>query len=127
MSKKIIEVWVGTPKVGKYFTGGEYIDIKDKVSVYVDHTSLDNLLKSLTRIKEEYERYYHDLHFDTVRDCGCPCECDCSPSRYLKGKRHETDVEYNFRIKEEAAHQAAREQRERADFERLKSKYGGNA
>lgn len=127
MSKKIIDVWVGTPRLGKYWhSDAEYIEIVNKVSVYATRAHLDTLIKDLQQMKEDYAHSYSDLHFDTVHDCGCPSRCDCTPSCYLKGKRHETDVEYNLRIKEETARQAAREQRERDEFEKLKAKYGND-
>ena len=49
---------------------------------------------------------------------------DDSPGFQLLKNREETDAEYEKRINDERAHQAALDERERMEFERLNKKFG---
>lgn len=128
MTKKIITVAVGsTPKVSKSRYGDRMVlDYGySKETVYVE-SSVDGLIERLTQIKEQYADSYTDLGIDTIRDCGCYGDCSCSPTYYVTGKRLETDVEYQYRIDEEARVKAQRDERERKEYEALKAKFEKN-
>lgn len=120
--KKQITVKVGTPVTtnGRY---GECISYNDTVCVYVE-SKLFELVPTLQKLQNQYGKEYSDLHLDTVADCGCYYNCSCSPSLYLFGTREETDLEYEFRLKQEEKMRIRRENDEREQFERLSAKFG---
>lgn len=78
----------------------------------------------MTDFKKEYSGNYSDIGFQEEWDCECDNACSCSPTYYLRGKREETDIEYNSRVAKEAKNTAADEAREKAEYEKLKKKYG---
>jgi hypothetical protein len=123
--KKMIRVPVGCePKIAKYgYGGGEYIDYGYSQCRLDTHQSLKSLIAELTGYQKQYRDRYQDMEFEERRDCGCRHDCGCSPSYVLYGKRYETDLEYQFRLKKEAEMTARREEQERAEFERLKAKF----
>ncbi len=122
--KKTIDVFVGTPeKKSHQYNGGDYIAITGKTSVYAE-TRIDSLIESLTGLKKEHAGDYEDLYLDGVRDCGCySMDCGCTPTLYLKGKRLETDLEYDLRIENEAKVIADRELADLKKYEELKQKF----
>lgn len=126
--KKLISVQVGPdPKISTYRLsqgGGEYLDYGYPAVHLYPSSSLKSLISELTRVQKEYRDRFQEMTFVEKQDCGCPYSCSCSPSYVLYGKRYETDVEYNFRLKEEARLKTMREERDRAEYERLKTKLG---
>lgn len=126
--KKMISAPVGSdPKISQYRMGqggGEYLDYGYSHARLYPETSLKGLISELTRLQKEYRDRFQDMVFVEKRDCGCRFDCSCSPSYVLYGKRYETDVEYNFRLKQEARMKTMQEERDRAEYERLKAKLG---
>lgn len=122
MTKKIIRCRVGNPVIRKGHGSYEYIHYMNPRSIYIE-SSLDSLIEQFNEIKAEYSEFT-DLELDAVNDCGCYHDCSCSPTYYVVGNRLETDLEYEFRINKEKADQAAREERERLEYEKLKAKFG---
>lgn len=116
MTKQIIKCQVGTPVVvnSVCIDGHEYIQYRD---------AFYDLIERLLVIKTAYPDFT-DLSLEASDDCGCRYDCSCPPTYYVVGKRLETDLEYNLRIKNEAKFAAAREARERAEYEKLKAKFG---
>lgn len=123
--KKIIDVIVGEPRIHKHY-GYESVYISGYPSLYFEDNKIDNVIEELSNLKNTYSTMYHDLRLTKINDCGCPCECSCSPTITLKGKRHETDLEFGIRIKKEARLEEDKRKRELAEFERLKQKYGNS-
>ena len=121
MSKHIITVSVGTPTIRKYGTTKPYID--DRVSVYPE-SSIDGLIETLHGIKSAYGNDYTDLSIESERNCGCYHDCNCSPSYYVWGRRLESDLEYDYRVKEETARKTEADKRDRKAYEELKKKFG---
>lgn len=125
MTKKMISVPVGTtPTIKKYSYGGdEYIHYGYSPCQLYPTTSLKSLIDVLVCWQKEYRDRYQDMQFEEKRDCGCYHDCSCSPSYVLHGKRYETDLEYEFRLKKEEKQRAEREKREREEYERLAKKF----
>jgi len=125
MTKKVIKVRVGTPEIRKYPRGtGEYVNIVGTRTVYVD-TSIDSLIRELQSIQKEYPEY-DKLRLEEVEDCGCYNDCSCSPNHYVYGERLETDLEYDFRLMQEAKKTADYNNRDKAEYLRLKAKFEGH-
>lgn len=123
--KKLIRVPVGCePKIGQYRSGGDYLDYGYAHERLYPQSSLKSLIRELTRLQRKYRDRFQDMEFIEKNDCGCFYDCSCSPSYVLYGKRYETDLEYNFRLKQEAKVKANQEERERKEFERLQAKFG---
>lgn len=126
--KKMISVPVGPdPKLSKYRFGqggGEYLDYGYSHNRLYPTGSLKSLISELTKLQKEYRDRFQDMTFVEKNDCGCPNYCSCSPSYILYGNRYETDIEYEFRLKQEAKVKAIQEERERAEYEKLKTKFG---
>lgn len=126
--KKMISVPVGPdPKIKQYRLtqgGGEYLDYGYSHACLYPSGSLKGLISELTRLQKEYRDRFQAMEFVAKRDCGCPHDCSCSPSYILYGERYETDLEYEFRLRQEAAVKKIREDRERAEYEKLKAKFG---
>ncbi len=124
MTKQIIKCRVGTPVIANssYNGGPESIWYRDACCVDVE-TTLDRLVENFQVIKAAYPDFT-DLSLEASTDCGCRYDCSCSPTYYVVGKRLETDLEYDFRLRQEAKIAAAREARERAEYEKLKAKFG---
>jgi hypothetical protein len=126
-AKRIITVRVGTPVLRKYSNSTDYyVHIQDYERIKV-RCNLDYLINELQQLKVQYGNEYANLQIDGDRDCGCQYHCDCNPSYYLQGDRLETDLEYDLRIQQEAARAAAIAERERAEYEKLKAKFGDKA
>ena len=123
MTKRIINVQIGTPTVRKDRGSNRKPYITNRISVYPE-TSIDNLIESLNKVKSEYGNDYTDLSIDSERDCGCRYDCTCSPSYYVWGNRLESDLEYDYRINEENSRKAEQEKRDRKAYEELKKKFG---
>ena len=105
------------------YGGGDYVGITNTETVYFD-TKLENIIQRLGELTAKYSPTYTDLHFETVRDCGCHSnDCGCTPSFYLCGQRDELPLEREFRVAKEKAAAEARDARERAEFERLKAQF----
>lgn len=123
--KKMISVPVGTtPSIKKYGYGGdEYIDYGYAPERLYPGTSLKSLINDLTRTLKEHRDRYQDMTFVEKRDCSCYHDCNCPPSYVLYGRRYETDLEYTFRLKQEAKTKADIEAREKEQYEKLKSKF----
>ena len=122
MTKKIVNVTVGTPRVYQG-QGGDRPVIFAECTFYFDD-SLDTIMAALQAAKDKYSCDYTDLSIESRSDCGCRHNCSCSPSYVLCGKRLETDIEYDFRINEEARFKAQQDERERREYEALKKKFG---
>jgi hypothetical protein len=126
--KKMISVPVGPdPKISQYRLtqgGGEYLDYGYSHSRLYPSTSLKSLISQLAQLQKEYRDRFQDMEFVEKCDCGCYHDCSCSPSYILYGNRYETDIEYEFRLRQEAAAKKIREDRERAEYEKLKAKFG---
>lgn len=120
--KQIIDVIVGEPKIRKYYDS-ESIYISGYPSLYLVDNKIDNVIEELLNLKNTYSKMYHDLRITAISDCGCPCDCGCSPTITLKGKRHETDLEFNIRVKKAEKLEEEKNKRELAEFERLKKKF----
>jgi hypothetical protein len=120
--KKNIRVAVGIPVNKKDSFGRQYIMYKGRESVYVEN-KLESLIEDLKRIQKVYGKDYTNLELQTERDCGCYSDCGCSPSYVVYGNRLESDVEYADRIEREEKYNKASEEKERADYEKLKKKY----
>ncbi len=125
--KKMISVPVGAdPTVKQYRPtqgGGEYLDYGYSHNRLTPDSDLKSLISQLTKLEKEYRDRFQDMTFVEKNDCGCPFNCSCSPSYILYGRRYETDIEYNFRIQQEAKVKAIQEERERAEYEKLKAKF----
>jgi hypothetical protein len=125
--KKLVSVPVGPdPKIAKYRPGqggGEYLDYGYAHNRLHPGGSLKSIIHELTQLQKEYRDRFQDMTFVEKNDCGCPYACSCSPSYILYGKRYETDLEYNFRLQQEAKLKAVQEQRERAEYEKLRTKF----
>lgn len=122
--KKLVRVKVGTEgKILKSHYGGpDYMGYTGfGVSVYPG--KLKNMIATLNNFQKEYRDKYQDLEFDMIRDCGCYNECSCDPSLVLYGKRYETEVEYDWRLKQETAAETNKLAREKAEYEKLKAKF----
>jgi len=122
MTKKIIECPVGKPELCKTYYGSEVIAYYEQETVYAE-TSIDSLIKQLKEIKKNYPQFT-DLRLNSIRDCGCRFDCSCRPTLRVEGKRLETDLEYEFRLKEEAKRKEDQERRDRQQYEQLKAKFG---
>ena len=126
MTKKMIYAPVGaTPTVKKMTSGVEYIDYGYSYhsSVSFDSQSLDSVIDDLRKIRYKYGSEYSDMTIESKRDCGCWGDCSCSPSYYVQGKRLETDLEYDIRMKDEARRKAEQDERDRRAYEALKAKF----
>ena len=123
--KRKITVRVGDPVLAKYaFGGGEYIRITNTVSVSIKYSSLKGAVNDLQQMLVKYRDRYEDLQFEESRDCGCRYNCDCSPTLLLVGKRYETDLEYQLRLKQEAAKIAENQARDEKQLEELAKRLG---
>lgn len=126
--KKMISVPVGPdPKIRQYRPsqgGGEYLNYGYSHNRLYPSGSLKSIIGALTQLQKEYRDRFQDMEFVEKNDCGCPYNCSCSPSYVLYGERYETDVEYDFRLKQEARVKAMQEERDRAEYERLRAKLG---
>jgi hypothetical protein len=124
MTKRIINVSVGTPAIRMDRGNNPKPYITDRVSIYPDGTSIESLIDTLNKIQEKYGNDYTNLNIDSERDCGCYHDCTCSPSYYVWGNRLESDLEYDYRINEENSRKAEQEKRDRKAYEELKKKFG---
>ena len=126
--KKMISVPVGSdPTLSKYRPSqgsGEYLDYGYSHARLYPSTSLKSLISQLTQLQKEYRDRFQDMEFVEKCDCGCYHDCSCSPSYVLYGQRYETDVEYNFRLQQEANAKTMKEERELKEYERLKARFG---
>jgi len=128
MAKKIIDVWYGTPVERPHRFGMQKtktIEIDGKISLDPE-APLEKIMECVTKAKQIAEAEgYTELNFTSTEDCGCPYDCSCRPSYYLRGKRLETDLEYEYRKKQEKAQDEVRREREKAEYERLKKQFEG--
>lgn len=127
--KKMISVPVGAePKISTYngwLGGSEYIDYGWTKETLYPAGSLKGLISQLQQLQKQYRDRYQNMKFKERNDCGCPHECSCSPSYILYGERYETDLEYQFRLKQETKQKEDREAREKSEYEKLKKKFEG--
>lgn len=123
--KKMIRVPVSQEAPRIDYRGGFDSIVYDYMEYIRPDTSLKSLISQLNRLQRKYRDRFQEMEFDTVRDCGCRYDCGCSPSYVLYGKRYETDVEYNFRLKQEARVKEEQDARERREYEKLKEKFEG--
>lgn len=119
--KKMIHVPVGAEaKISTYRNGGgAYIDYGYMKETIVPVSDLESLINRLQELQKEYKDQYQNMVFVEKRDCGCYNECSCSPSYILYGERYETDLEYNFRLRQKEKTKGEKEAREK-----LKAKFG---
>lgn len=96
-------------------------ETKADVSPYDLATSLGDLH---ARIGQWIQQYGHDATLDWDPNFHYAYEHSPSPRFNIQVQRKETDQEYETRVAAEAAAQQVREARERAEFERLKNKFG---
>jgi hypothetical protein len=119
MTKKIINVLVGTP-------------VKTRNTVRIDGTiglnitSPRDMISSLQKMEIDYGAEYSNLRFEERNDCGCYSTCSCPPNYYLSGDRMETDLEYQYRVEDEAARDEKRRTRDIAELARLEKLYKKN-
>jgi hypothetical protein len=133
---KTIHVRVGNPvRINKgdrasgyvpKYTEFPFIRIDNQVRINLDYTSLKTLVETFTDLFNQYGETYSDLRIDAVRgECGCYySDCGCGPEYYLVGSRLETEDEIDVRIELDTKRQAAADNRERKEFERLQKKFG---
>lgn len=87
-----------------------------------DGSSLDEIVAEVERIRAEYSDRFSDIKLD--RDSVYDYDGERTVWRFV-GKRMETDAEYNARIEMIKQREAEQAERERAEYERLKAKFGG--
>ena len=126
--KKIVRVPVGKePKIAKYRYGGsEYITYEGYGVHMSPESNLKRLISELNSVLVQHRDRYSNMAFHSIRDCYCPHDCSCSPSYVLYGERYETDIEYQFRMKQEEEQKRVKEDRELALFKELSKKYSSN-
>lgn len=124
--KKMIRVPVGaTATVKKYSYGGdEYLDYGWHKETLYPTGSLKSLINDLVCLQKQHRDRYQNMGFEERRDCGCYHDCSCRPSYVLYGERYETDVEYEFRLKDEERKRILKEENDRTLYERLKDQFG---
>lgn len=123
MTKKMVCVAVGTPKVVTDDRGQKVIRLYPDVHIDPEQ-SVSTLIERLKECQDEYGDKYADLHIDAREDCGCRYECWCRPSYVLCGTREETDIEYEIRVEREESAKKVEEERARREFEKLKERFG---
>ncbi len=124
-TKVIVNVFVGTPVADAYSNSGRsFVRIQNRESVDLAHRTLKDTISRLNALQRKYGDKYADMTFDPVRDCGCRYDCGCSPTLYLKGKRYETDLEFNLRIAEEAKRDEERKQRDERELAAIAKRLG---
>lgn len=121
--KKLIDVPVGCEPVVKCrpYSNEEYLVYGRGPELSPD-SSLKGLISDLNRMLVKHRDRYQDMSFKR-QDCDCPFECSCSPSYVLYGKRYETDVEYQFRLRKEAKQKDEQYKRELAEYKKLRAKF----
>jgi hypothetical protein len=124
MTKRMINVPVGTPALLSYKGRSAKVVFNNRVSIYPDGTDVEKLIKTLQEINDLLGKDYTNLSIESEFDCGCYNECRCSPSYYVWGTREETDLEYNFRLEEEDRRAREDLERDRKAYEELKKKFG---
>lgn len=88
-----------------------------------DGYTLDEIVAEVERIRAEYSDKFSDIKLDKDWENDYDGE-QITVWRFV-GRRMETDAEYNARIEEINKRKADQEARDRAEFERLKAKFGG--
>lgn len=96
-------------------------ETKIDVSPYDFETSLADLH---ARIGQWIQQYGHNARLDWQPDFHYAYDQNPSPRFNIQVQREETDAELETRVAGENAAKAVRDARERAEFERLKSKFG---
>lgn len=119
--RKKIEVRVSEVRL-KEINGKPYLEYSCYESLN-PQSSIKDLIKQLNRYQKEYKNLYSNLRFQEVFNCGCYGYCDCKPSYLLYGTRLENDIEYEFRLKKEKQMNEETEAKDRAEYERLKTRY----
>lgn len=114
MDKKIVNVPVGV--VGKNWNGSPQYD---KIEVDFDD-SVENIIKML----ENYQTQYSD--YTNLRVIKEPARYSEDYEYFLYGSREENDIEYEYRITQEAKMRISKEERDRAEYERLRKKFESN-
>lgn len=127
MTKKQINVPVGAEiEIGNYdHSTRQYLRYKYRRTIYVNSSSVEELIKLLQKIKSEYGNDYTNLCIESIRDCGCYHDCQCSPTLFIQGTRLENDVEHKFRLADEKQQSDLRIERDRTEYERLKKEFKG--
>jgi hypothetical protein len=124
--KKMIRVPVGATATVKTHRGSttEYLDYGWHRETLYPTSSLKSLINELVCLQTEHRDRYQKMGFEERRDCGCYHDCSCSPSYVLYGERYETDVEYEFRLRDEERKRIQKEENDRTLYERLKDQFG---
>lgn len=87
-----------------------------------DGSSLDEIVAEVERIRAEYGDRFTNIKLD--KDYLHDYDGERTVWRFV-GNRLETDGEYNTRIEMIKQREAEQAERERAEYERLKAKFGG--
>lgn len=108
------------------------LTINEEAILYFDGYTVGELIYELRKIQDKFgpKAYVSSAYQDHYRNCGC----DPSSKMTIVHSRPETNEEYNTRIANERAIEAAlklagkkiqseAEQAERAEYERLRAKY----
>lgn len=125
--KKMIRVPVGCePTVKKYSFGStdDYLDYGYPRHELYPTGDIGSIIDGLVNLQKKYSGSYENMRFEAKYNCGCPGHCSCSPSYILYGDRMESDVEYNFRRKNEDLAKMRQESADRAAYEKLKKQFG---
>lgn len=87
-----------------------------------DGCTLDEMIAKIEEIRKEYSDKFTDIKLD--KDYEYDYDNERRTVWKFVGRRMETDAEYNSRIDRINKHKADQEERDRAEFERLKAKFG---
>ena len=117
MERKIIIAILGNEYEG---FGGRKTFIEEEMRW--DGSSLDDIVAEVERIRAEYGDRFTDIKLD--KDYLHDYDGERTVWRFV-GNRLETDAEYNARIEMIKQREAEQAERERAEYERLKAKFGG--
>ena len=96
------------------YDGGEcWLDLNDDI---------ERVISSLQKLNTKYKKEgYTDIQIDFISDGYS--ECSCSTKAVLKGTRKANQIEIDFYTATEEAKNAAKIERDREDYERLKAQF----
>lgn len=115
MDKKIVSVPVGISTANGWNGSPQY----DKIEIDF-YDSVENIIKML----ENYQTQYSD--YTNLRVVKEPARYSDNDEHYLYGEREENDIEYEHRIAQEDKMKIGKEERDRAEYERLRKKFESN-
>lgn len=88
-----------------------------------DGATLDDMIAKIEEIRKNYSDKFTDIKLD--KDWVYDYDGESRTVWKFVGKRMETDEEFNARIEMIKQREAEQAERERAEYERLKAKFGG--